>query len=282
VICAKSSARRSQASHERLIVADNNHSYTEITRIRGQPIVLGATVGRQDEPPLADDECSRQDPQAPRGIFSGMNAIRSVLVFGATLAAASLIPAGSAVTGVAAPSKLIDRTLRCTIYLRAGIRQIELAAQPGIRDGANPSEWTRSPSASAVSYGLPNTPYGGLAALGAEAVSHNRTRCVSVRTRVALRATGLSGGEPSTFGDEWDCTAPRRVLVRLRAVFKEPVRLRLDWTDSTRRHREMIARGSLQTGAFVIRTEVGRPIAYAAVSASGTVRLFTGDNCFPD
>jgi hypothetical protein len=60
------------------------------------------------------------------------------------------------------------------------------------------------------------------------------------------------------------------------------VRLRLDWTDSTKRHKEMIAEGPLQTGAFVIRTERGRPIAYADVVASGRVRLFTAASCFPD
>lgn len=211
-----------------------------------------------------------------------MTVARSALVVGVLIAAVSATSTGSAKTGGSAASRVIDRTLLCTIYLKAGVRQIELAAQPGIRDSKNPSEWLRSPYAAAESYGLPNTPYGDLVAIGAGAVSHNRSRCVLSRAKVVLSTTGLSGGQPSTFGDDWECAAPRRVLVRLRAVFKEPVTLRVAPTDSTGRHRAMIARGTLQTGAFAIRTETGRPIAYAEASSTGKVRLFTRRTCFPD
>jgi hypothetical protein len=232
----------------------------------------GTTLGRR----------SARGRDKRRGREHRLRLIPSALVLGGTLVAAAWSPTGLAPTGAATPSRVIDRTLRCTIYPEAGAREIQLEAQPGIRDDANASQWTSSPSASAESYGLPNTIYGGLAALGAGSASHNRTRCLRARTRVPLRAAGLSGGEPSTFGDEWTCPAPRRVLVRLRAVFKEPVRLRLMWTDSTRRHREMTAEGSLVTGTFVIRAERGRAIAYASVSASGKVLLFTSSNCIPD
>jgi hypothetical protein len=208
---------------------------------------------------------------------------RMFVVCVATVAALTLTEReGIAAADAATPARIIDRTLRCTIYPEAGVRQIKVEAIPGTRDTANPSEWKYAPSASAESYGLPNMIYGGLAALGPGSASHNRTRCARVRTRVPLRAAGLSGGEPSTFGDEWTCEAPRRVLVRLRAAFKEPVTPRLHWTDSTRRHREMSAKGALVAGAFAIRTEAGGPIAYASVSASGKVLLFTRENCFPD
>jgi hypothetical protein len=211
-----------------------------------------------------------------------MATTRAVIFVGTALLAASSISTGIAATGQSGASRVIDRTLRCTIYADAGLRQIALEAQPGTRDADSPSEWRIPPAIEAESYGLPSTIYGGLAALSSGGLRHNRTRCESVRTRVPLTPSGLSGGQASTFGDAFDCNAPQRVLVRVRAVFKEPVRLRLKSVDSTRRHKEMIALGSIQTGALAIRAEAGRPIAYADMSASGRVRLFTGANCFPD
>jgi hypothetical protein len=173
-----------------------------------------------------------------------------------------------------APSRVIDRTLRCTIFVTAGVRQIELSA--------NSAAPQYGPAAAAESYGLPNTVYGGLAAVSSGGLTHNSSRCTPVRARVPLTPAGLEGGRASPFEDEFDCAASRHVLVRVRAVFREPASLRLDWTDSTRRHKHMTARGSVRTGAFAVRTETGRPIAYADILASGRARLFTGRGCFPD
>jgi hypothetical protein len=97
----------------------------------------------------------------------GVKARRGTLAIAAAVAAAAFVTVGSANTGQSKPTRAIDRTLRCTIFPDAGVRQIKLEAQPGIRDNADPSKWKYAPYAEADSYGLPDTIYGGLAAVGA-------------------------------------------------------------------------------------------------------------------
>lgn len=170
-----------------------------------------------------------------------------------------------------APVRVVDRTLLCTIYVQAGIRQIELSA------ASRPN----GPAVRAESFGVPTTIYGDLAAVSSGGLSHDRTRCTPSRARVQLTSAGLTGGRAGPFSEDFDCAASRRVLVRVRAVFERPVQLRLDWKDATRRYKHMRAEGAVRTGALAIRTEAGRPIAYGDVLASGRARLFTR-GCVPD
>jgi hypothetical protein len=192
---------------------------------------------------------------------------------GLAAAIAGLQPSAGAQT--APPAKVVDRTFRCTIYAQAGLRQIELSARSAV-----PDQW--EPFVSAQSFGLPNTIYGTLASVSLGGIYHDITRCTRTRARVPLTHRGLSGGRASQFEDKYDCAASRRVLVHVRAVFEEPVPVRVDWADATRRHKQAEAVGRARSAAFAIRTEAGRPIAYGDVLPSGAGRLFTGRGCFPD
>lgn len=201
-----------------------------------------------------------------------MKAAGIVLALLVSAVALSQQPGAGAQTG---PVKVVDRTLLCTIYVQAGLRQIELSARSGV-----PDQW--EPSVSAQSFGLPNTIYGTLVSMSLGGLYYDISRCKATRAKVPLTPKGLSGGRASQFEDKFDCAASRRVVVRARAVFEEPVRVRVDWTDSTRRHKQAEAVGRAQTAAFAIRTEAGRPIVYGDVLPSGAGRLFTGKGCFPD
>ena len=186
------------------------------------------------------------------------------------------------------PARLVDRTMSCTIPVHAGVRQIRAAATSGSRDQANRSLWKHLANVSlAAGGGAYNSAPLVSAAAGAPEPSHvvfpGTTRGVYLRSgcrlaadRVALTTSGLAqGGVASPIRDEYECVASRTVLVRVRARFSVPTRLRL--------------RGkSLQSGAPVrevevaVRTTSGKPLVYASAGESGRARLFAAATCLPD
>jgi hypothetical protein len=100
----------------------------------------------------------------------------------------------------------------------------------------------------------------------------------SPKRRVPLTFRGLDGGGADYFGDRLECRrAPRRVFVRVRAVFaRAPTPLRLEHVSGY-----LQATGPLAEAVFAVRTQSGKPLAFARVSASGKARMFTAPSCVP-
>ena len=62
------------------------------------------------------------------------------------------------------------------------------------------------------------------------------------------------------------------MLVRIRAVFREPTDLELDPSFTS-------ATGHVVRGQIAMTTLAGKPLVYAEVAESGTARLFTPKGC---
>jgi len=202
-------------------------------------------------------------------------------------------PASTAATSAPA---VIDRTLRCTTAPSGGIREVEARANAGIRAG---SSWKQLPYGVASSGNVGSTldPLGDALAWvtagrpsadttadwgfraaqvsrwGTLAVS--RVACRTVKARVPLSRTGLEGGAVSPFGEKLDCPAPRRVLVRVRAVATAKTSLRA-------RGAFLATNVPMKSGRLVVTTEAGKRLLYADVAESGVARLFTAKGCVFD
>jgi hypothetical protein len=120
---------------------------------------------------------------------------------------------------------------------------------------------------------------GALATASTESVTSNPNRCSPSRTRIPLVPRGLEGGSVGQSRRSFDCETPSRVLPRLRAVFAATTAFA---DDRTWGYRQLVARGEVSEGAVAVRTQAGRPLAYASLAASGGVRLFVVQGCVDD
>ena len=199
----------------------------------------------------------------------------------ATLAAVALVvqPVSASTT----VSKLVDRTVTCRTGVQGGARVIYLRAQSAF--GERPKlEWLAQAMVSAVGQPVPSKPnyrptLAGMTAgwpapppLTSGGIGFHGGRCVATRGRVALSPRGLVGGAASQLGDEYTCVVPRSMLVRIRAVFRTPVELKL-------RRGYYSADGRITRGQIAVTTIAGKPLVYAEVAESGTARLFTSKGC---
>jgi hypothetical protein len=167
--------------------------------------------------------------------------------------------------------RVIDRTLLCTTAVQGGIPIVSIRASSGTGSGAVQS----GPSFSA-STGFARD--SGFASAGSSSLSLNRSRCTEARARVALSAKKLKGG-PALSWQEYECDAPPRVLVRLRAVFRAPTTL-----ESNREtgYERLFANGDVKEASLAIRTQAGRPLGFATLNESGQARLFAAASCIED
>jgi hypothetical protein len=184
----------------------------------------------------------------------------------------------------AAPAvRIIDRTLACTTGAQGGARVVFLRAQSAYGQGAtlewlaqatvatpgqpNPSKPDYRPTLAGVTAGWPPPKPLTSGGLGFEG-----RRCKATRARVAFSRQGLTGGRAAQLGDEIQCVVPRSLLIRVRAVFREPVGLEVV-------QRSYSAVGRIEQGQVAVRTTDGKPLVYADVSDSGRARLFTAKGC---
>jgi hypothetical protein len=221
----------------------------------------------------------------------------AVVFVAALFAAVSLVQRGGAAPAAAA---VIDRTLLCsTLAVGGGLHQFEIRAQDGIRE--NRTTWKSLAFVAARSGRItigPSQLDDSLAWAAAGRVSHttnledydamspypaqthgtlalNQKLCTRSKARVRLTAKGLEGGRAGQLGEEYDCPAPRRVLVRVRANLRTraPIYRERDFVKT---------KGSLKSAYLAIRTRSGKPLAFAAVFESGKARLFTASSCTAD
>jgi hypothetical protein len=171
-------------------------------------------------------------------------------------------------SGPAAP--VIDRTFLCSTAMRGGIRQISVQATAAARPAPGGASFTVLTSW---------VPDGSLASGSTAGVALNPTHCRPSRANVPLTTAKLEGGSPGTSGQEFDCETPPRVLVRVRAEFRVPTPLQ---TSRDFGYPQLVARGEVTKASLAVRTPTGRPLAFAAVFASGKARLFAARSCTED
>jgi hypothetical protein len=186
----------------------------------------------------------------------------------------------------AARSPVIDRTFRCAVSPRAGVREVHIYGQAGVRDQGDPSKWfalphmgfysSSDPSVSMViragkpvPSAVPGRP--GFLDWRSKTLAMGADSCRPVSVRVALSPKGLGGGAASQLLERFECVAPRRVLVRVRGEFRAPTTLFRGATATP-----------LKSGYIAIRSESGKPLVYAAVFESGKARLFMAPHCVRD
>jgi hypothetical protein len=164
-------------------------------------------------------------------------------------------------TPASAADTVIDRTILCSTALRGGIRKVSIVA------GARGSGL------------MVLSPTHRLAAVFPFLLELSPTRCSRTRAPVRLSAAKLRRRAPGPSGQVFDCRAPRRVLIRVRAVFPLPTALALGrpWG-----YPALTAEGEVKEASIAVRTQAGRPLALATWSASGPARLYTGRDCAKD
>jgi hypothetical protein len=188
-----------------------------------------------------------------------------------------------------APSRVIDRTLSCSVGLNGGVRKIKVNAQTGVRLFGQPSKWkflastgVSDPSggglAASVSAGNPLAPYQGYT-FPPERLAYSMGASCRTARKIPLSSAALTGGEASQLVDHFDCVSGRRVFVRIRAVFSAPTSLKLKhYVNGT----QLVAAGTVTEGRLAVRSAAGKPHAYAEVFESGKTRILTAPGCEED
>ncbi|MEX2210664.1 MAG: hypothetical protein WD689_02735 [Gaiellaceae bacterium] len=183
--------------------------------------------------------------------------------------ALGLLAVVAAFVAPAAPAAtVIDRTLLCEVGISGGVRKLKLYSSSAIREGPQQH-------AASVDVSTNLRPTWRLAAIG-EGSLELSPACTRSSATVPLSARGLDGGAAGIFGDEHGCLTPRRVLLRVRATFTSRVTLR---RGSPYGFPVLFARGTVEQASLAIRTQAGKPLAYATVSETGKARLFTAGSC---
>ena len=188
---------------------------------------------------------------------------------------------------------IIDRTYACTTVLLGGLRQVEVRAHAGSRldgqwsklafagvsTGGNAGRPDASvPPVSALAWITSGAPgphttvddeYDAFSVQTGGTLGRNTELCRPVTARVELSRAGLRGGDVRAETHAFDCDAPKRVLIRLRATALGSASLQ-------ERGRIFVATGATISGAeLAVRTPSGKLLAYAAVDQSGRSRQFT-------
>jgi hypothetical protein len=208
--------------------------------------------------------------------------VKGALAVGAALVMGALSVSVGTATHASASARIIDRTLRCSVPVWAGVREITVFSQTGVRE--SPSRWkslaaaTINTRGSQISLfqaaaGAPvPTEFKGLAIFDTTLLIGQA--CRATTARVPLSARGLDGGAADPFGDTYKCSVPRTVLIHVRATFRAPAFLRRDPRSGAR-----FTRTPVRTASLAIRTQSGRPVVFATVLESGKARLFTSASC---
>lgn len=223
-------------------------------------------------------------------------ALLLLLVPVAAAAASNLRPA----TNAEAEGQTFDRTVRCSTAFIGGARSITAVAHHGtgrsggawdrpalarVRTGAEGgSQYTLLDSTlSWVTAGQPQkdasviqSPNQGvdypLRIWGT--LAWNTRLCRASTKRLALSSKGLAGTSAGVFDDGADCDTPAHVLVRLRASLLSPAK--------PGRFRQFLRiTAPLVRAELAVGTDMGKPLSYSVLLASGRARLLTASGCTP-
>jgi hypothetical protein len=104
----------------------------------------------------------------------------------------------------------------------------------------------------------------------------NRARCRPSAARVSLTDRGLVGGKAGVLPEEYGCTTPKAVLVRVRATTNARTRL-TSYRDFVR----TVVPAS--EAVLAVQTPGGKRLAFAEVGAGGSSRILVSQPpCYPD
>lgn len=201
-------------------------------------------------------------------------------------AAVALLGAIPVATAAERPSRIIDRTVVCTM---AGtgfpdpVRIIDASATPRIAaTEASPTTNVTNgeqASGSVVGAGVRTgrAPIGSGPSTGEVRVSDAKgTRCRRTTLRIPLSAKGLRGGPAREIGNSYKCNVPARVLIRVRAVFKRPTSFKFDT-----RFKQAVANGEITAGYLAVAPlRSQKPIIFTSVHGpGGTAKIFAAPGC---
>ena len=180
-----------------------------------------------------------------------------------TLAATGALVAAQIGTGIDSASRIIDRTLVCPM---TGVgypdpaRFLDAQAFPRLGDSSPHAGVFGRPEVRASFKTGPDFRRG----TGSVALQG----CTSSRLRLRLSSRGLSGGS-TRLGARYTCEVSARILIRVRAVFRRPVRLR-------RQQETLIATGRIATAYLAVATLPGpKPLAFVSLNdATGKAQIF--------
>jgi hypothetical protein len=167
-------------------------------------------------------------------------------------------------------SRVVDSTYSCAAGFVGGLHQVTVR-----------SSYSATPGAARlrVSSSIATNIYESLGSLSADGFTLHRGLCVPAKATVKLTTKGMRGGAVPPLGAEATCETPRRLLLRVRAVFKRPV------TPQTSRQfgfPQLVATGQLENAAFAVGTPAGRTVAYLSVAGTEKARFFTVRTCKED
>jgi hypothetical protein len=203
----------------------------------------------------------------------------------ATAAAVAAMPAER---GGGAPSRIVDRTLLCTLVAPlGGARDLDVVANPTYNDafrnftvpaqiGVGSGRVLAGSVADRSNRVFVRARLDQLEGVGRNVppgVYASTRSCSAARTSVPLSSRGLSG-PPVQFGKEVECQLRGRVFVRVRAVLQSSAA----WRPVQGGYAG--ARASVVEAAVAVRTQRGRrPVAFIKLDPTGKTKLWTVGSC---
>jgi hypothetical protein len=178
-------------------------------------------------------------------------------------------------------SKIIDRTMVCKTMAAGGVRKIGVWATSTVPAQRDPHGRKVFPAAR-----LETGVFGGptlLAARTGDARGEggayfvlNPKLCKPSAKRVLLARRGLNGSRAAAWGEGFECFPTREILVRARALFRTPTRMRRD------RFGQLVTEAALREVSFAATSLNGIPLVYVKALDSGKAELFVGRGCVRD
>jgi len=212
-----------------------------------------------------------------------LRAERRISVLAVAVAA---VTAATAVAGVEASSRIVDRTFVCSPIAYGGVGDLDIWANPSRDDGLRRHfvatlevrTGASMPGSSLVLVRARSQPkHPGLAyewpVDGRAGVFAHSRRCVPAPASVPLSPKGLAG-PPIRWNKELDCPLRGRVLVRVRAVLTAPD----DWRRADRWYAG--SRKPVVEAKLAVRSQVkGTPLSYMELDSRGRTALWYSPAC---
>lgn len=172
--------------------------------------------------------------------------------FAVVALAATALTAAPLGAGAVSPSRIVDRTLLCTMtgvgypdpvrFLRVGAARHDPAT-------VLPASISASNGGSTISVitGRDDEPL-------KSTLAWRGAPCKTTNVVVPLSRNGLAAGGVASY-ESYDCEVPARLVIRIRGIFEQPVRVSAG-----------IARGSLVYGYLAVATPARQPVAFASLA----------------
>jgi hypothetical protein len=187
------------------------------------------------------------------------------------VATVALVTVAGVASGASRPaSRILDRSVTCKTageWYPDRSRYMQVNAAPRLGEAASTATFVNGSSG-------PEGVYLNVEMGAAGAVRLSRIKCKRTTIRVPLENKTLQGGT-TDFGERYSCEVPATILMRVRAVFRNPVTFGIDPYFPEDSHL-WVARGKIRTASLVVTTKSKKPIALATLKdATGKAAVFT-------